>query len=401
MDVLGQVDGLHMRSPLRRILCSASLALALSTDGVAASSAVAYRGAPVAMYNVNNQVMNSSGYSYAVRFVPDTTTTLYRFFSGFNLEGSTLVGGRTGYAHGTGGTIDARLVTVKADGTPNLADVLAEDKVNAAARWQDTKNAYAVPAGNQLLYFNTGGVRLNAGQMYAMVYRNVDTSPSTNWFSENSPTVNSAYAGPNGQNTLDPNAPGAIDNLDPREAVAWSTSGGTGWVWGVKVGGGTTPGSYAGSTTTDDGTRLPWYGWQTSIIAAPRSNQPYYAYTMSGAYTVQILNQSTGTLNLTQAGGYAPIGSSVGTVTVKNLTTGGAAHTAPLGTGLVRGALSAALAVAPGQTYQVANTGTVMLANADSFIRAIFAMNLSWPIQTLANGPSRADLFAMAGSPAV
>jgi hypothetical protein len=153
--------------------------------------------------------------------------------------------------------------------------------------------------------------------------------------------------------------------------------------------------------TTDDGTRLPWYGWQTSIIAAPRSNQPYYAYTMSGAYTVQILNQTTGTLNLTQAGGYAPIGSSVGTVTVKNLTTGGVVHTAPLGTGLARGALSAALAVAPGQTYQVTNTGTVMLANADSFIRAIFAMNLSWPIQTLANGPSRADLFAMAGSPAV
>lgn len=374
------------------------MVVALLAFTMLASNASAYRGAAYAMYNVNNQVMNSSRYIYALRFVPDSTTTVYRFFSGFNLEGSAGVGGRNGYAHGTGGMIQARLVTVNADGTPNLNDALATETVNADSRWLQTKQAYAIPSGNELLYFNAGGVTLMGGRMYAMVYRNVDLKPSTNWFSENSPTVNAAYAGPNGTNTLDPNASGAIDNLDPREAVAWSNDGAASWVWGVHVGEGDTSGAYGGSTSTDDGTRLPWYGWQASSSATPQAPQPYYAYTMSGSYTVQIKNTTASTLELSEAGGYAPIGSSVGIVTVTNLSTGASAHTSSLGGGLTQGSLGGTVGVSPGATYQISNSDTVMLENADSFIRAIYGMTSSSPIQTVGNGPSRADLFAIASA---
>ena len=61
---------------------------------------------------------------------------------------------------------------------------------------------------------------MTAGGPYAMVYHNVHADPTHNFSSANSPTVKESEAGPNGRNNLDPNAPGAIAGLDPREAVA-------------------------------------------------------------------------------------------------------------------------------------------------------------------------------------
>src|ERR1044072_4571327 len=87
----------------------------------AADRAEAYRGVPVGIYNVNNQTMNSSEYVYATRFVVDDDTTLYRFLSGFNLEGSDQLGGRKGYSGGNAGTIRARLVAVKPHGATELS----------------------------------------------------------------------------------------------------------------------------------------------------------------------------------------------------------------------------------------------------------------------------------------
>ena len=117
-------------------------------------------------------------------------------------------------------------------------------------------------------YYNMGGVQLKANTPYAMVYRNVHADPAHNFSSTNSPTVKESEAGPNGRNKLDPNTPGAIAGLDPREAVAWSINSGATWGWGREVG------PYSGDSS-DDAMRLPHYAWQTSAAAKPESNQPY------------------------------------------------------------------------------------------------------------------------------
>jgi hypothetical protein len=379
-------------------LCLALAALAAATF-LAPSRASAYRGVPVGLYNVNNQVMNSPDYVYGLRFVVDRDTTLYRFISGFNLEGSDQIGGRNGYADGSGGTILARLVAVQPNGEPDMTQVLAEERVSAVQRYSESKSAYGAPGLTQLLFFEMGGVPLKAGQPYAMTYANADTDPEENWFSENSPTVKESVAGPNGVNTTDPNAPGAIAGLDPREAVAWSQDGGATWSWGRHAGEGDTPGAYGGSATSDDGTRLPWYGWQSSPTSAPESNQPYYAYEEHGSYTLRV-NSVPETTTLGEAGAYAPVGASAGVVTVRNLTTGETGQTAELGSGLVSGRLDHPVTVQAGQSYEISNSGTVMKAEGDSFIRSTFGIGTGpEAVSTDGNGDDMAQLYAAPGTP--
>jgi hypothetical protein len=386
---------IHAGRPFGRIAAAslvASLVL-LALASFATDSARAYRGVPVGLYNVNNQVMNSPDYVYAIRFVLDENTSMYRFISGFNLEGSNRVGGRNDYSGGNGGKVLARLVAVKANGEPDTSQVLAEETVGASQRYLESKSAYGAPGLTQLLYFNMGGVQLEGGRMYAMTYQNADASPADNWFSENSPTVKESVAGPNGVNNVDPNAPGAIAGLDPREAVAWSQDGGSTWSWGRHAGEGDTPGAYGGSATTDDGTRLPWYGWQSSPASAPQSNQPYYAYKESGSYTLR--ETATASSTLTFAGAYAAVGADAGTLTVRNLATGEVGSTGPLGSGLVQGALDHPVSVAPGQAYEISNSGTVLKAEADSFIQTTFRLGSGpWSCSTIGNGDDRAELYA-------
>ena len=309
---------------------------------MSAGPAAARREIPVGLSQAGNQVMNDGRYVYAIRFVLDRDTSLTRFIGPFNMEGASSVGGRTsGYARGDGGTIRARLVSVKENGEPDLGRVLAEETVGAAQRYFASKEAFGIDADlrTQLLYFNVGGVRLRANTMYAMTFQNAHPVPAENYFSENSPLVREADAGPNGRNNLDPDAAGAIAGLDAREAVAWSQNGGESWDWGRLAGDGFTPGAYAGSLIDDAGTRLPWYGWQASGTARPQSNQPYYAYAEEGSYTLRS-HAVPKPVTLTEAGGYAPVGRSVGVVTVRNTSTGDTGHTDPLGGGIVKGRLN-------------------------------------------------------------
>jgi hypothetical protein len=377
-----------------RIVSRVVVLAALAVVG-AAPAAEAKREVPVGLYNVNNQVMNSRSYVYALRFVLDRETTMHRFISGFNLEGSDHLGGREGYADGAGGTIRARLVEVKASGEPDLSRVVAEETVSAVKRYEESKALYGAPGKTQLLHFETGGVTLQAGRMYAMTFQNVDPDPAANWFSENSPTVKESEAGPNGRNNLDPDAPGAIAGLDAREAVAWSKDGGSSWVWGRRAGEGPTAGAYAGSATSDDGTRLPWYGWQQTATSKPQSNQPYYAYKAAGAYTLTLSNSPREAV-LTEAGGYAPVGAGVGVVTVRNLSTGAVGRTGSLGTGLQKGNLDRPVAVLPGQSYEISNSGTVLKSEGDSFINSTFGLGSgAWTFHTAGFGTDRAELFAL------
>jgi hypothetical protein len=209
----------------------------------------------------------------------------------------------------------------------------------------------------------------------------------------NSPVVNEAAAGPNGRNTLDRNAPGAMAGLDPREAVAWSTDGGLSWGWGREVGAGPVPGDYSGSG--DDGVRLPWYAWQEQSGAPLQSNQPYYAYTARGSYTLRLKSAPVAT-KLTEAGGYAPAGASVGVVTVKNVRTGQVGTTASLGTGMAKGTLSPPVDVAAGDTYEISNSGTVAKAEGDIFLQKMGLIGPGKsPYETVGQEYDRAELFAL------
>jgi len=384
-------------------------ALCASAAAAHAPSAHAQRDIPIGIYNVNNQVMNSPRYLYAQRFVIDRDTTLHRFISGFNLEGSRafdslhrrglIPSSRAGYARGSGGIIRARLVRVRKDGTPDLRSVLARETVGAVRRWRQSRAAFDIPRGfgTMLLYFDFGRVPIQGGVPYAIVFQNRDRRPQRNWFSENSPVVRATEAGPNGRNTLDPAARGAIAGLDPREAVAWSVNRGRSWVWGRRVGEGDTPGAYAGSTTSDDGARLPWYGWQSSPRATPQSNQPWYAYRGQGNYRVRVGPAATSRL-LARAGGYAPLGREVGVVRVRNLQTGVVGRTLGLGSGIAGSGLWPPVRVAAGQTYEISHTGTVLRQEGDEFIRRTFgaaALSAGGTIRTLGAPGDRAQLFAL------
>ena len=202
---------------------------------------------------------------------------MWRFQSGFRLDGADRVGGSAGYADGSGGRIRARLVRVDKKGRPDLSRVLASETVGAVDRY--LQSVALTGTRTMMLYFNMGGVRLKPGRMYAMTYQNVSRHPVQDWFSTNSPTVKASEAGPNGRNTLDPRTPGAIAGLDPREAVAWSTNGGR------KVGMGA-PGraraSCAGPTPVRGPTTVacacPGMAGRPNRTERARSNQPYYAY---------------------------------------------------------------------------------------------------------------------------
>jgi hypothetical protein len=384
-----------LRGWLVPVVALALLPVSLPVGGAAASP-LGQRQIPVGVSNVNDQTFRSERYVYAIRFVIDRDTKIHRFFSGFNLEGTTRLGGRPHYAHGNGGRIWARLVRVDRKGRPDLDRVIASERVNAVKRYLQTQSGYRIyPYQTGFLHFNMGGVRLRRGRMYAMTYANVGRQPREHWFSTNSPVVKASEAGPNGRNTLNRHARGAIMGLDPREAVGWSANRGRRWVWGRRVGGGPARFSYMGSRATDDGTRLPWYAWQTRPGSTARSNQPYYAYRQSGSFTM-VVGRAPRAVTLTEAGGYAPVGRSAGVVTVRNLRTGATGTTAQLGSGIVKGRLSSPVQVAAGDSYTISNTGTVFKAEGDYFLERILGLGRGpYPFSTVGYGLDRAELFAL------
>ena len=395
---------------------------------LSAAPADAAREIPVGVYNVNNSALTQGpSRMYAIRFVLDQPTRLARFYSGMNWEGvyaddagpapaeirsselrkgypspappSNLPAswspgtGRVHYANGSGGTIRARLVPMNADGTPDLSHVLAEDTFPALRRYRQIKSQFGIDGRSGLVYSDFAGTPVPAGVPHFVVYQNVDSDPRENFVSMNSPVTSVQAAGPNGRNTLDPDAHGAIAGLDPREAVAWSTDGGGHWGWGRQVGAGPIPGDY--TMSGDDAVRLPWYSWQEPGSGAMHSNQPFYAYHESGRYTVRLRSAPHAT-TLTEAGGYGPEGKDVGVVTVRNLRTGAVGHTERLGSGMVKGALNPPVAVERGDSYEISNTGTVAKAEGDIFLQKMGLVGRGeTPFETLGNEYDRAELFGL------
>ena len=155
---------------------------------------------------------------------------------------------------------------------------------------------------------------------------------------------------------------------------------------------------YFGSASTDDGTRLPHYAWQTSATTKPQSNQPYMAYWGTCTPCTLTAGAVPRRTTFTEAGGYAPVGKSVGVVTVRNLRTGQSGHTAALGSGIRRGALTPQVTVEVGDSYQITHTGTVYKQEADAYLVQILALGSgsgAFPFTTTGHGADRAELFAL------
>ena len=403
------------------------LAAALIATLAGVAPAYAARSIPVGVYNVNNSALSQGAERmYAIRFVLDRSSRIHRFYSGMNWEGvyadaagpapveirSSALNkgypsprppqnlpagwspgkGRPGYAHGTGGIIRARLVAMSADGTPDLSRVLAEETYPALQRYREIKAEFGFDGRSGLVYSKFGGVQVPAGVPHFVIYQNVDSDPRTNFVSLNSPVTSEQAAGPNGDNNLDAGAPGAVAGLDPRESVGWSLDSGRSWGWGQDVGRGPVPGDY--TMSGDDAVKLPWYAWQGSQGAPMQANQPYYAYTEKGRYTLR-LRSAPRTTTLTEAGGYGPNGESVGAVTVRNLRTGAVGRTGALGSGLVKGKLDTPVLVKAGDSYEITHTGIVAKAEGDKFLQDMGLIGPGkTPFETVGHEYDRAELFA-------
>lgn len=379
-------------------LLALALVVAVAAGLAVVQPASAARDIPVASANLNDQSLKNANWRYGVRFVLDDDTNLHRFFTGFKALGAGGVfadQGSGAYGKGDAGVMNGQLVTVKADGTPNMGNVLAQETVTAQQRYTQIKSNYGISTISGQIYFDFGGVALQRSTMYAVVVRNIAGDPANNFFSINSPTMKESEAGPNGYNNLDPSKPGAVGGLDPREAATWSTDNGTSWVWGRLVG----QGYYTGSSSTDDGTRLPFYGWTGAAgNIKPHSNQPYANYWQNCTGCTLTLRNAPRAVTLTQAGGYAAVGSNVGVVTVRNLRTGQTGRTASIGSGLERSALSPQVRIGVGDTYTITTSGTVYKNPADNFMRALFRIgdpNGPYPFTTnTSNAADRAQVFA-------
>jgi hypothetical protein len=365
----------------------------------------------VGIGGVENNPIRAAGHLLGERIVLDRPTRMRWFITGFNLEGvHTGPGGgeappdirssswlkprqpspaaspgawspgsgRTGYANGDGGTIWFRLVTARPDGTPDLARVVAEERINAVAAYRRTQAEFGTRL-TQLIGFEVG--RTVAAGEYVAVFANAAANPDVDYFSHNFPTFDGAS--PNTRNERDPRAPGALGGLDPRETIMWSTSGGRSWVFGSLVGDGEPYGYYPAR----ENRRVPWYGWQEAPGQKARYQQPFNQYGAPVRRPVLRL-RAPRALRLTRAGGWGA-GAGVGVVTV---TAGGRrARTRPLGTGLSAGRLSRPLAVRAGEEYTITASGAVPLARADGYVDATFG---ALPWSTDGAGNDRAQLFA-------
>jgi hypothetical protein len=352
----------------------------------------AAREIPVGLAYVGNTTLQSRDRLVATRFVLDRPTRIYRWWDNMDLGGADppAVANGTGYALGDGGRMRLRITTVKRDGTPNLRRVLASESVNATRRNNQARRLNRIANPSDLAYFNLRGVRLRANRMYAAVFDNVARRPSRNFYSKNFPLMNLADGGPNARNTLDPDAPGAVAGLDPREVVMRSFDRGRSWTF-----------ARYDADDPDSTMQVPWYGWQSCARCVPQSNQPYYAYGQYGSYNL-VAHDAPHAVTLTRAGGYAPANSAVGVVTVRNLTTGESASTPPLGSGIATGPLDRPLRIDAGTDFEISSPGTVFKAECDTFIYRTFRVGTlprsagGWPFETLGdNGCDRAELFAL------
>lgn len=308
--------------------------------------------------------LSSSSYAIARRFVLAEPVTIDRWYYAVNGEGADCVPGREGYGSGDGGTMYGRIVEV--DPTTGLPTdrVLGSEQVTGCEAYERAREEFGLGQQHQVQYVRFPPVPLQAGRMYAFVLSNVAADPGDGGDAtvgdHMSPNLNIADLedmGPNGRNTLDPTAPGAVYGLDPRETTMWSEDSGRTWSFGDEVGwygeddgrGGMWPGGYriaGGANVAQGWTYMNW----------PDEGPASVTYTADADQV------------LVEAGG-ASTDDDVGVITVENLETGVSATTPELGSGLVRGPLDQGVPIEAGQQYAVSTDGSVDTGSAEYWDR--------------------------------
>ncbi len=323
---------------------------------------------PVGIENVNDSPMKTANYRTMIRFVPENTISIDRFYFGFKLRGANCWdAGNAGYGAGDGGLIKATLVNINpTTGLPS--STIATETVNACTRHNQAKAEFnnATPV---LVWANTAAT-LNANTMYGFILSNAHSNPSNNFFSFNAPLADLTLAGPHAKNELNTNALGALLALDPREHVAWSENNGGSWQYGFYNG---QYRSYMNDRdTAHPATRIPQYGFRLSN-GVNLAAQPYYAYSTDCIACTATFTNAKFARSFSELGGFTASGSNVGTLTIRNINTGQQASCTPSqGYGFRKCQLSNPVSVNVGESYTVTASGSVETMEMDWSQRQLF-----------------------------
>jgi hypothetical protein len=295
--------------------------------------------------------LSSPSYAIANRFVVPQDVTIDRWYFAVNGEGADCVNGRSGYGSGDGGVHYGRIDATT--GATNQ-EVLASERVNGCTAHERAQREFGLDETHQVSYVDLAPLTLRTGVMYAFVLSNVDQDPGSggsasrgNHMSPNLNFADLADMGPNGRNTLDPNAASAVYGLDPRETTMWSEDAGRTWRFGDEV----------GWYDNGDGSGRMWPGGYR-VAGGPNVAHGWIYMNWPSEDSASVSFTATDDAVLTRAGG-ASRKEAVGVITVENLDTGVSATTARLGTGLTDTRLSRDVPVAKGQRYRVSTSGRV------------------------------------------
>lgn len=335
--------------------------------------------------------LSSKSYIMAFRFVLDQPQTIDRWYYAINMEGTTCVGGRTGYGSGNGGTEFGRIVEVdQATGFPTNK-ILAQESVNGCDAQNRSMSEFGLQKTHQAHFVQFAPVSLEAGKMYAFLLSNTDPNPgnggSKGGGNHTSPNLNFGKLsdiGPNGKNTLDANAAGAMYGYDPRETTMWSDDSGATWKFGDQVG------WY--QTGSGDG-RMWVVGYRANGKNIPHGYTYMNWPSDSNGASITYKNVPKA-VTLTHAGGAT--GGSVGVVTVTNTSTGVSATTPSLGGGVPVGQLSKPVPVAAGESYTIKASGSVETGSS-AFWDKIFGLgsNYASSCSSCSNPADMPALFAL------
>jgi hypothetical protein len=339
--------------------------------------------------------LSSNTYIMAFRFVLDKPTTIDRWYYAINMEGADCVVGRTGYGHGNGGTEFGRIVEVdQTTGLPT-SQVLAQESVNGCVAQQRTISEFGLSSTQQAHFVQFTPITLQAGKMYVFLLSNTDPNPGSgggaSTGNHSSPNLNWASLsnmGPNGKNTLDPNAAGAMYGYDPRETTMWSSNSGATWLFGDQV----------GWYSNGDGQGKMWVvGYRVSGGANTAHGYTYMNWPGPGTGAQIVFKNVPKAVTLKQAGGVLEGSGAVGVVTVTNNSTGVSATTPSLGSGVAVGTLSQPVPVAVGESYTIKATGSVDTGSG-SFWNTIFGLGSSYT-STCSNCSKPTDMTSLFALP--
>lgn len=316
---------------------------------------------PVGVVNVNNSPLKAAGYRALLRFVPDRALSIDRVYFGFNLRGASCAEAGSDGA-GDGGLLDMSLVSIDAaTGLPGAS--LEHEAVSACARYDEAR---AEAGSTPVLVWMNVRAELDAGKPYALIVQNAHRDPEQHYFSFHMPIAEVELSGPQARNELDPNAPGGVMSLDPREHVAWSEDAGRTWHYGASNG------QYPSFVRDRPATRIPQYGFRLhdGSTLAP---QPYYAYDTDCTGCRVVYANARDERRLGVLGGLAAPGSEVGTLTLGNLASGAESSCTPdPGDGPRTCMLDTPISVSVGDSYAISATGTVSLLRMDNAQRVMF-----------------------------